>query len=1540
MKKNFLILLVFIVCFSIFSSASAGPEDVRFVPLTRLSYKDIDSYGWYKKCADTAWVGIELHNIGNQDCVVSLPNQAHVASNGGIWYPLSNFRYKELDRETTSFDGVINKEGIVAGGINFTGSLTLPAGSIYAVFFDVSGISAYSLYWDTYIFYTIALSSGSASISKDIVGGLSQRGNGCGDDKVCSAEVLRGEYSPNGSGNVTVRIKNNMPDGAAITALNNVILSWKDNSGEQHSQTVTDGVVWSPEPGWMSGGSQKEISGTLHLPVDVTAANRKLTATFSFHHPSSLFFGNFSAEAELESKQGIQGVISGNYLIDGSGSFTAAVYNYQDTAASITLPASGTVSTSDNITSSVTLAWSQSSPVTINSQGKVNLSGTFQINDTSLIHSNSSLVLSADLRTSGNVDGAAAGTVTRNAGSDAFVTSVTSNFCRNYRSGSKTVTFRYVLKNESSIDIPVDLATTLAVEGHTVNPIIRYTDCISGGSSCFSRIRDNKITLTAGETASFYGEASLSNTLSKENFSIATSLIYRPDGIRKVLYVGYTTSECGEIIPTTTATAVTPTAETPTAVTPTAVTPTSETPTAVTPTAETPTAVTPTAETPTATAVPELITTRFCRDYYSGSKTLTFVYALKNNTASIIPVQLATTMAVEGEPKTLPIRYTKCESSGSSCSSRISQNKFNLYPGETAAFHGIAALTRHIQKQDFQIKTSLLYTVNGERKAYYVGAATRGCSVPTETATAVTPTAETPTAVTPTAETPTAETPTAVTPTAETPTATAVPELITTQFCRDYYSGSKTLTFVYALKNNTASIIPVQLATTLAVEGEPKTLPIRYTKCESGGGSCSSRISQNKFNLYPGETAAFHGVVTLTGQIQKQDFQVKTSLLYTVNGETKPYYVGAATRGCSVPTETATAVTPTAETPTAVTPTAETPTATAVPELITTRFCRDYYSGSKTLTFVYALKNNTASIIPVQLAATMSVEGEPKTLPIRYTKCESGGGSCSSRISQNKFNLYPGETAAFHGSVTLTRQIQKQDFQIKTSLLYTVNGERKAYYVGAATRGCSVPTETATAVTPTAETPTAVTPTSGTPTATAVPELITTRFCRDYNFGSKTLTFVYALKNNTASIIPVQLATTLSVEGEPKTLPIRYTKCESGGGSCSSRISRNKFNLYPGETAAFHGSVTLTQNIQKQNFWIKTSLLYTANGETKAYYIGKTSDACTYSSAKAAGTDIDFNSITFVSEDNSQATMMVQINNHSNTDACVIPGTVYLHTAALTDYEGLAIIDPHSSHESFAFSSDEPIILSGQSSAELYLTLYPAPSYSDIGEAPINWNFSIENENHNVTDMISFSKDPSKNALSSPTNDQNDKTLQLFTIGDTQMMPELPATGFSAHADNSAHSIRQGSLNYQSLDGLNLEIPSLSTSTQLVSIPLDDNNEWSVEWLDERAGVLQGSELPGKGTAIIAAHNHLSQTTTGPFANIHQLAAGDRIFVTDRFGNMLRYKVYENELVKPDSIKALYQAAIPGSIILVTCENEQLEGGYTDRRVVYAEPMQ
>ena len=52
------------------------------------------------------------------------------------------------------------------------------------------------------------------------------------------------------------------------------------------------------------------------------------------------------------------------------------------------------------------------------------------------------------------------------------------------------------------------------------------------------------------------------------------------------------------------------------------------------------------------------------------------------------------------------------------------------------------------------------------------------------------------------------------------------------------------------------------------------------------------------------------------------------------------------------------------------------------------------------------------------------------------------------------------------------------------------------------------------------------------------------------------------------------------------------------------------------------------------------------------------------------------------------------------------------------------------------------------------------------------------------------------------------------------------------------------------------------------------------------------------------------------------------------------FRVYDNILVAPEDSAVLYQAAIPGSLVLLTCESELPEGGYAFRRLVFAEPLQ
>jgi hypothetical protein len=64
------------------------------------------------------------------------------------------------------------------------------------------------------------------------------------------------------------------------------------------------------------------------------------------------------------------------------------------------------------------------------------------------------------------------------------------------------------------------------------------------------------------------------------------------------------------------------------------------------------------------------------------------------------------------------------------------------------------------------------------------------------------------------------------------------------------------------------------------------------------------------------------------------------------------------------------------------------------------------------------------------------------------------------------------------------------------------------------------------------------------------------------------------------------------------------------------------------------------------------------------------------------------------------------------------------------------------------------------------------------------------------------------------------------------------------------------------------------------------------------------------------------------------------IFINSSDLGFLNYTVYANKLLKPDGFKEIVSIAEqePGSLILVTCENESVEGGYLNRRVVFAKP--
>ena len=137
---------------------------------------------------------------------------------------------------------------------------------------------------------------------------------------------------------------------------------------------------------------------------------------------------------------------------------------------------------------------------------------------------------------------------------------------------------------------------------------------------------------------------------------------------------------------------------------------------------------------------------------------------------------------------------------------------------------------------------------------------------------------------------------------------------------------------------------------------------------------------------------------------------------------------------------------------------------------------------------------------------------------------------------------------------------------------------------------------------------------------------------------------------------------------------------------------------------------------------------------------------------------------------------------------------------------------------------------------------------------------------------------------------------------------------------------------------LTLQLPTLDVESEIVTVPYIDGN-YPVEWLGSDIGLLDQSSLPGKGLTVLTGHNHLNTTEAGPLLFLGRLEAGDHIMVNDKRNNMSVYKVYANEKIAVDGFADIAGEVRENALVLITCEDEAVDGGYLNRRVILAEPM-
>lgn len=173
---------------------------------------------------------------------------------------------------------------------------------------------------------------------------------------------------------------------------------------------------------------------------------------------------------------------------------------------------------------------------------------------------------------------------------------------------------------------------------------------------------------------------------------------------------------------------------------------------------------------------------------------------------------------------------------------------------------------------------------------------------------------------------------------------------------------------------------------------------------------------------------------------------------------------------------------------------------------------------------------------------------------------------------------------------------------------------------------------------------------------------------------------------------------------------------------------------------------------------------------------------------------------------------------------------------------------------------------------------------------------------------------------------------ELFPLLDL----ELPETGFAAGRVTPLSARPQG-LSYRKT-GLTLQIPGLDVEAEIVKVPETDGS-YRIEWLDNSIGLLEHSSLPGKGITVLTGHNHLNSAEAGPFLFIGTMETGDRIMITDAGNNARIYKVYGNYKVASNGFASVADKVRENALVLITCEDEAVEGGYINRRIILAEPL-
>jgi len=162
---------------------------------------------------------------------------------------------------------------------------------------------------------------------------------------------------------------------------------------------------------------------------------------------------------------------------------------------------------------------------------------------------------------------------------------------------------------------------------------------------------------------------------------------------------------------------------------------------------------------------------------------------------------------------------------------------------------------------------------------------------------------------------------------------------------------------------------------------------------------------------------------------------------------------------------------------------------------------------------------------------------------------------------------------------------------------------------------------------------------------------------------------------------------------------------------------------------------------------------------------------------------------------------------------------------------------------------------------------------------------------------------------------------------------QIPVTGFAPGRITDLSGLPVTS--YHATNGVTLEVPALKLELPIVGVP-KKGRTWDVNWLLNQAGWLEGTAFPGlAGNSVLTSHVTLSYGQAGPFADLHKLKAGDKIFV-HAFGDLHIYEIKSvRELNARDA--SIMRHEDKSWLTLVTCADyNEKAGTYLKRLVVKA----